>query len=209
MDDLFFIAIAVLAVGLIAGLTHIVARSLSRASAERAAFGPIDDHRQSLVRPGFILCLLSVFVIAPLAFRLLAWWPPRWLEHRQHHQQAIERVVAAGGWDSLHQDTALLLATNQGQYLRCYYPLRQTNFVLPSAIAALKPREIELNLGRSSNAACYRIFGYKSSGARGQANYWLVVTGENGSPDIPKAITSRFPSPRTIHLITNGVYEVY
>src|SRR5690349_10370411 len=94
MEDLFFIAIAVLAVVLVAGLTHLVARSLSRASAERAAFGPIDGHRQPLVRPGFRLCLLSVFVITPLVFQLLAWWPPQWRERRARRQAVMDRAEA-------------------------------------------------------------------------------------------------------------------
>jgi len=208
MEDLFFIATAVLAVVLIAALTHLVARGLSRASAERAAFGPIDDHRQPLVRPGFILCLLGVFLI-PLGFRLLAWWPPRWLEHRQHHRQAIERVVAAGGWDRLRHETALLLATNRGQRVHCHYPLWRTNIVLSPAINALKPLEIELNPLQTSNAAIYRIFGQKSTGMRRQANYWLVVIGENAATNAPAAIGSRFQPSRILRPITNGIYEVY
>ena len=139
---------------------------------------------------------------------LIEAWPPRWLEHRQHRRQANERIIAAGGWDRLHQDTALLLATNQGPRWSISYPHLRTNFVTPPAIAALKPLMMELNPAQTSNTATYRVFGTKSTGGRRQATYWLVVA-ENAALDVPAAIFSSYRPARTIRQLTNGVFEVY
>ena len=204
MEDLFFIATAVLAVGLIAGLTHLVARSLSRASAERAAFGQIDDHRQPLVRPGFILCLLGVFVITPLAFQLLSWWPPQWMERRARRQAVVSRVEAVGGWERLSADLAAHLATNKtpGPWILG----TSTNLGLPSSLAALKVPIIEPRPFPTTNSALLHFY----TGRRHRASYSILVS-TGGTNAAPKAeqLRSQWLRSAVVRRITNGIYEVY
>jgi len=152
----------------------------------------------------WLTLILSLYL--GLAY-LPSFWPPRWMERRDQRKQVIQRVEAAGGWAKLVQDTQILLATNDSPYVRIS-PRWETNFVLPTTIATLKTRDVELSKMEGPSTALLHIFGYHSTGGRGQANYWLFVVEEGSEKKAIESLRSRF-SNRTIRQITNSVFEVY
>ena len=139
---------------------------------------------------------------------LLMSWPPRWMERREQRKEVFKRVESAGGWAKIVEGTRILLATNISPVFRIS-PRYETNFALPSAVAALKAQDIELQRLQGLSTAFVQIYGMHSSGGRGQAFYWLYIVDE-GSPAVAlERLRSRFNRPRTIHQITNGVFEIY
>ncbi len=155
---------------------------------------------------------VTVFLLAgfvgSLLFGFLTSWPPRWLERRHQRNEVFARVEKAGGWKKLVEDTQILLATNQSPGVRIS-PRYDTNFTLPPAIASLKARDVELEMWRNPASATFQIYGYHSTGARGQSYYWLCVVPEAADETVTANLRARVGPKRTIRQITNSVFEIY
>jgi len=83
--------------------------------------------------------LLTAFVL----FVLLnpSAWPPAWWERRVQRERVVQRVLSAGGWDSLKRDCVALPEQHKSEPAWQWYA-GDTN-ALPAAIAALQPQRVE------------------------------------------------------------------
>src|SRR6185437_4538763 len=167
-------------------------------------------------------------------------WPPRWWERRSQRKTVLEKVTLAGGWDAIHQGCEELLTTHTNVFV--WYPPRKgvqmylspqtkpTNYYvtnidygpLPSAVAALTPREVtyyppEVLAHKSRNAptvpiVLIKIFGMHATGGHSQPYYALeVVCGPDAQTYSPKPGDGgiSFSRPITYNKVSEGVYEVY
>ncbi|HMP82504.1 MAG TPA: hypothetical protein PKA41_07325 [Verrucomicrobiota bacterium] len=195
---LFFITL------LIFGILYSSRRvSASLEKAEESRPGLLADVAYYTVKWIMIFSLLG-FVVPGL----LMSWPPRWMERRDQREEVFKRVESAGGWAKLAADTHILIETNCTPSSRIL-PRYETNFALPAAIAALKPRDIQLSTLEESRTALLQIYGVRSTGGRGQPYYWLYIVDQGSTETALKNLRSHLVRPRTIRPITNGVFEVY
>ena len=108
MDVIGLILTAVIGVALVVCLNHFLARRIStRIAAEPAAQQSLSD-RSPLVRPGFILSLLLIFLATYWVWNL---WPPNWVQQRAFRRTVLQRVEDSGGWERLTANAKLLAAT--------------------------------------------------------------------------------------------------
>ena len=191
---------AALCIFLMLFLSKRLARTLAKEEEEKP--GVVAD---SVYRISKWLTLILLFYLG-LSF----WsnWPPKWMERRDQRKEVFKRVEGAGGWSQLFGDTSALLSTNDSPGLSIT-PRFDTNIVLPPSIAALKARDIDLHKWEGSSTAFFHIYGYHSTGGRGQAGYWLYVVAGGSEDKAIESLRSRLTRSRTIHQITNGVFEVY
>ena len=168
-----------------------------------------------------------------------ALWPPPSIERRGQRQKVLERVQSAGGWEAVRKGCEAL-ATNYPGGLTWFpphcnawvYPNPQTaphrNYVtifdygsLPSAVAALNPKEIRYDPPRLLRDAkdepqvavvCITIFGRHSSGGHSTPDYGLEIPcgpgAENYEPRPGRGVTpgNGYTSFRKL---ADGVFEVY
>src|SRR5690349_2914368 len=133
----------------------------------------------------------------------LSSWPPRWWERRSQRQTVLEKVKLAGGWDAVHQGCEELVTTHTDVFV--WYPPHEgvrmyprpqtgpTNYYvtnidygpLPSAVAALAPREVRYyppellpHGSRSAPTApvvLIKFFGMHASGGHSQPYFAFEV----------------------------------
>jgi len=96
-------------------------------------------------------------------------WPPASVERREQRAKLMERVQAAGGWNSIRRGCISLDEENTGGF---YSHFRHTNG-LPAAIVALKPMSVQYQPG----CGCVRIkiFGMHSTGGHSTPYFGLEV----------------------------------
>jgi hypothetical protein len=203
MGNYGVLLVVLLAVGLVMFLVHFLARRLAQDLAERTK-----DRDEPIVRPGFLLALALIFGACWVLAWGVMWWPPRWIERQRQRVEISKRIETAGGWNAVINDSKIFWSTNEPPYFR-FFPNYQSNLTLPPAITALKPREIT---GETNNGLCtvkYQLFGYHSTGARGQAFYWLLVVINEPGTNTTELFRKGPGGQRTIHQVTNTVFEIY
>ena len=141
---------------------------------------------------------LVLFVSFPTLVRLSMAWPPAFLERRTQRGQVLERVKAAGGWAALQRDCTTLI--DQHRDTDFYWVFTHTN-ALPTAIAALKPREVRLN-GGEPWIVHIKVFGFRSTDGHQPQYFGLQVVSGNGAD-------SYKPKDMRCEFVTNYIYEVY
>jgi len=147
---------------------------------------------------GILVTLVVLYGYLPVLVRLPEAWPPAFIERRTQRKQVFERVQAAGGWQSLQQDCAALIAQNRGAYF--HWGRGNTN-PLPSSIAALKPREVRFVDGQPE-VVHIKVFGYRSTDGHQPPYFGLQVVSGTGAE-------SYRPKDMRFENITNNVYVVY
>ncbi len=147
---------------------------------------------------GILVALLLLYLLFPILIRLLSAWPPAFIERRAQRHQVFERVQAAGGWQSLQQDCATLIAQNRGTY---FFWLSGNTNPLPSSIAALKPREVRFG-GGQPEVIHIKVFGRRSTDGHQPPYFGLQLVSGAGAD-------SYSPKDMRFEVVTNNVYVVY
>jgi hypothetical protein len=150
--------------------------------------------------------LLFVGFVVPY---VLMSWPPRWLERRDQRKEVLKRVESAGGWGEVLRQSSMFLSTNTDPRPGFIVPWAQTNFALPPAMKALKPRYIALDSFGGVSAVKMHVFGVHSSGHRDRAFYSLVIMPDAPKTNVVELLGRRYGERQKTHQITNGVFEVY
>lgn len=114
-------------------------------------------------------CLAFVGVLVFLGVVDPAIWPPRSVERREQRAKVMERVQAAGGWDTIRRDCVGLAEQNTNGF---YSHFLDTNG-LPAAIVALKPMTVEYQ--PEYGCVRIRIFGMHSTGGHSTPYFGLKV----------------------------------
>lgn len=162
------------------------------------------------------LAVTTAFILFPVLNP--AAWPPRWWEREGQRKQVRGRVQVAGGWEALRRDCVLLVRTNESLYWSRWFTNDRP--VLPPALAALKPQQVEYVsprlLGEAegqsrTHVVRIKIFGMHSTGGHSTPYFGLeVVTDASAGSYVPK----RAPAvPGNGHLkhrrVFEGVYEIF
>jgi len=86
---------------LVVFLIHFLARRISKRIGENVCDPILEAKRKPLVRPGFVLTLILIFFGIPLIWKIIIWWPPRWIERQEQRKQVALRIAEAGGYSNL------------------------------------------------------------------------------------------------------------
>jgi len=204
MDSIKLILTALVTIGVVVWLIHLLARRISRRLGERVANRSLEDNRRPLIRSGFILALLLTCLGYYGLWSVARSWPPAWLERRTHRNAVFQRVEQGGGWERLAADAAMLAATNAPTTPVQLFG-NTTNIVLPASIALLRPFLIEVHPGLVTNAVLFRVF----PGYRRHPSYSLVVVSTPVETQAQVAFRERLARTATVRQVALGVFEVY
>jgi hypothetical protein len=171
---------------------------------------------------GFAICsgIILALLALPTFWRLLisGAFPPAWYERRAQRQKVIERVQAAGGWETLRRACIGFAGTNENiRWLRWFTNGAPT---LPPAIMALQPQQVyyvapELLAvyPHEPKIPIVRImvFGTPSSGGHSTPYFGLEVVATPLNDDYTPKAHRAVPGLRhsDYRKVSEGVYEVF
>jgi hypothetical protein len=163
--------------------------------------------KRRLIRPGFIVVLLTIFILPFSCSEFLTWWPPLSVERREQRTKTIERVQAAGGWEAIRRDCVGLAAQNTNGF---HSYRNSTN--LPPAILMLKPAMVDYY----PKYGCVRIkiFGMHATGGHSRPYFGLDVETSTNNAGYPRSVGYGGQGVRgNLHSVAekvaDGIYEIY
>jgi hypothetical protein len=152
-----------------------------------------------------------LILLGLLVFIYGHYWPiVDLMERSTQRRQVLERVQAAGGWDALRRDCALLASTNAGGFSWSW--LRRDTNSLPPAIGAMHPRRVEFYPNQINPHVRIFIFGTHNTDGHDQPSLGLDVLCESGVTNYTSADNLRSDIPRRYweyRKIADGIYEFY
>ncbi len=192
---------------LVVWLIHVLARRISKRIGENVHDPTLEPNRQPLIRPGFVLTLVCIFLGLPLLWSISLWWPPQWIERREQRNRVALRIVEAGGFSNLVQACAAFASTNQSStYLVSSF---HTNVVYPREMLVMKPRQIRCEQWKGIAVVKLQLFGMHSSGGRDTPFYSLIVVTEKTPGDVTDTLEHDLGGRMSIRKLAEGVFEVY
>jgi hypothetical protein len=171
MESLSLILAILLGISLVVFLIHFLSKRVSTSLA---------NGEDKILEVGgkilFYACkwVAIIFVLFWL-FNYIMFWPPHWLERMQQRKIVMQRVQAAGGWETIRKDCKKIVVANATNGFEWYKGLKDEP-PLPKSLAALNPRQV--NLWPEANgmqSIRIQIFGGHATGGRGQDFFILKV----------------------------------
>jgi hypothetical protein len=204
--DIAFLLSVFLGTAVLAFLTHLLARRLTKDVIRLE-----EKHPGLLARCGRLVskwfAIVAVFYFG--CVYLPAYLPPRWVQRQFQRRQVAERVASTGGWEALIRQSSALVATNTSPPLGFIVPWARTNLVLPPAIAALQPHYIHVDTWGGSTTLRFHVFGIHSTGHRDGAFYSVIVLLDGHATNAFEVVRARIRGQESFRRITDGVFEVY
>ncbi len=169
MESLGLIFAILLGISLVVFLIHFLSKRVSTSLAS--------GEDKTLTVGGKILVytckwVVIIFVLF-LLFNCITFWPPHWLERMQQRKIVMQRVQAAGGWETIRKDCESIVAANATNGFGWFRDLKDEP-PLPKFLAILNPQQVVLwPEANGMQSIRVQIFGGHSTSGRGQDFYIL------------------------------------
>jgi hypothetical protein len=165
-------------------------------------------------------------------------WPLLFIEQREQRERALARIQGVGGWEAVRRDCEKLSADHPDGFIwhppntnvlvyptpqtdpRKYYFTNLDDGPLPAAVAALRPKNVQISPARNPKeipsgdrtaVASIKIFGIHSTGGHSIPYYGVeVACGKGADSYLPDASLGGASGNRHLHFrkVADRVFEI-